>query len=314
MLLLSCALAAEEYGYCEESGDGTTCGADGEGSSSGCGIQGDVCATTSTSLYANGGSAQAYRPNAPFSSTVCDPKLADDYRYKPSSWSFTRFGFAKGTAPVMNFKINLLSCESQGDDCCCHPIREESADALSTIEVWQARPDGTYSNLGGKRTLQASDDDCRARLSPKDGVATFTTVAPGSTGIMGGIGPSGRDYYPYGPPVIHMLVRMPGHAPVLTDLQVLVNPKTLERRKFILGDWRPVSWMKQRPKVQPIKLKSWIPNKKENSITVELDVRLHRSADDELEFCESWVYGFPGSFYSEPASICAPAVLDFFAM
>jgi hypothetical protein len=308
LLLFRSAFAAEDNGYCEADG---TCIA-GEGSF-GCGIQG-ACTMPTSSLYGNGGSAQAYRPDAPFSSTVCDPKLADDYKYRASSWSFTRFGWEKGTAPVLNFKLNLLSCEEQTGDCCCNPIQEESADASSIIEVWQTRPDGTYSNLGSKRTLQPSDNECRAKISPKDGVAVFTTVAPGSTGMMGGIGPSGRDFYPYGPPVIHMLIRMPGHAPVLADFRVLVNPKTLEQRSFFLGDWRPISWMRSRPKGQPLKLKSWIPNTENNSITIEIDVRLHQHPDDAVEFCESLFYGLPDSFYFEPVSVCAPSLLDFFAM
>jgi hypothetical protein len=59
-----------------------------------------------------------------------------------------------------------------------------------TLEIWQARPDGTYSSLTG------DDYDCRARIVPNSLDASSSvlidTFAPGSTGCLGGLGPKGK--------------------------------------------------------------------------------------------------------------------------
>jgi hypothetical protein len=273
-----------------------------------CGLK-SVCRGPS-SLYINGGTAQAYKPNAPISSTVCDAEISQQYKYKAASWPFTRWSKSKGSAPQMDVKLNLWSCSSTADDCCCDPIK--SSDQLSIVEVWQTRPDGTYSALGSKRKPQPNDNDCRAQVPVVKGVAEFTTVAPGSTGTMGGIGPSGWEFRPYGPPVIHVLVRVPGHSAVLLDLPALPHHKTLAQRYFSVGDFRGVAWVKYRQGKEVAQIKSWNPSVEENRISIEVDVHLEQSLEGSADFCPALMYGMPSSFYLEPISMCAPALLDFF--
>lgn len=221
----------------------------------------------------------------------------------------------KGSAPKLDVRVNVWSCKSSSsdDECNCDLIgREAAKSAGSVLEIWQARPDGKYTSL---RPLMPDSNDCRAQVPLTDkGVADFTTVAPGSTGIMGGLGPGGWELNPYGPPVIHLLVRAKGHAPLLVDLPILVHPKTLAPRKFSIGDFRGVAWARSKPSELPMKIRSWKANVPENKISLEVDVYLQPGHPDEPDFCPSYMYGTPTSFFLEPMSVCAPSLMDFFAL
>lgn len=266
-----------------------------------------------SSLYANGGSAQAYRPGAPLSNEVCRAEMADEMRYMAASWPLLRRSMRKGSAPKLEFKLKVWSCEGRDEECKCKPLRGDDArSASSVVEIWQARPDGKYPSL---KASAPGSDDCRAQVPlTGDGMAKFTTVAPGSTGTMGGLGPGGWEWSPYGPPVIHFLVRAKNHAPLLLDLPILVHSKTLERRKFSMGDFRGVAWARNTPADLPMKIRSWDANLVENKITVEVDVYVQPTSQDQPEFCPYYMYGFPSSFFLEPMSVCAPSMLDFFAL
>lgn len=270
--------------------------------------------TTPASLYENGGSAQAYRSGAPVSNAVCRPEFADEYRYKAASWPFLRRSMRKGSAPKLDITLNIMSCQSSNDsDCICQPIDPiVPMSARSKIEVWQTRPDGLYSAL---RPTMPDSNDCRAQVPMEEsGVARFTTVAPGSTGVMGGLGPGGWEWSPYGPPVIHVLVRAKGHAPLLVDLPILVNSKTLEPRKFSVGDFRGSAWARKKSGQVPYEINSWKPNVSENKIVIEVNIFLKQAHQDEPELCPSYLYGLPSSFFLEPMSVCAPSMLDFFSV
>ena len=270
--------------------------------------------TTRASLYENGGSAQAYRSGAPVSNEVCRLEFADEYRYKTASWPFLRRSMRKGSAPKLDVTLHIFSCQSSnGSDCICQPIDPSVAkSARSKVEVWQTRPDGLYSSL---RPAMPDSNDCRAQVPMEEsGVARFTTVAPGSTGVMGGLGPGGWEWSPYGPPVIHMLVQATGHAPLLVDLPILVQTKTLEPRKFSVGDFRGSAWARKKSGRVPLEIKSWKPNVAENRIVIEVNIFLRQSPRDEPELCPSYLYGLPSSFFLEPMSICAPSMLDFFSV
>ena len=267
-----------------------------------------VC-NTPTSLYCNGGSAQAYKPDAPLSSVVCRPELAQELMYKAASWPYTRRTTRKGSAPSLNVGLKIWSCKSEGDNCDCGPLDISLAkNASSVVEVWQTLPDGRYSSL-------QSSFDCRARvpLAGND-LVQFTSVAPGSTGIMAGLGPGGWESNPYGPPVIHLLLRVAGHAPLLVDLPALAHPKTLEQRSFSIGDWRGIAWTRQQPEQSPLVITSWEPNIEENNISLEAEVFVQQASEEVLEFCESRFYGFPSAFFLEPITACAPSLLDFFSL
>ena len=217
-----------------------------------------------------------------------------------------------------------------------------------TVEVWQARPDGTYSSLRDGR----EDGDCRSTQRVWS-TAEFETVVPGSTGIFGGIGPNRWDFPPYGPPVIHLLVSSPSVAargtaddddddidddgpsyrPVLVDIPMQFDRRTLERRSsFRWPDMRGIAWARQGnsnnnndgdPLGQGYTIQSWDVNAEKNTINVEVDVYLERDGDQRQQqqqeqlLCPSSSMSkilFPASFFLEPIAVCTPSMLDFFAM
>lgn len=302
-----CALAsAEETRTC--SADDDTCSAERAVAA----FDGSFCEADS-SVYINGGSAQAYRVGAPLSNTVCRPDTARDFRYKPGSWPMSRRSFRKGTAPKIHVALNIQSCKPADDKCLCAPLPVVSAkNASSVVDIWQARPDGRYSPL---RQRVEGSDECRAQVPIREeGVAEFSTVAPGSTGVMGGLGPGGWEIYPYGPPVVHLLVRAAGYEPLLLDVPILFDPKTLESRSFSMSDFRGIGWVSKKSGEAPMKIQSWEADIDKNSISVVLDIYVRPAEDDQVDLCESFLYGFPSSFFLEPMSVCAPSMLDFFAL
>ena len=281
----------------------------------------------STDLYSHGGTAQAYKPGAPLSNHVCGSDVSKEFKYKVASWPFNRRSFRKGTAPTLEISFKLWSCpnsvEGNGDNekCQCTSLADSvdgKMGSTSVVEVWQARPDGRYSTL---RLLGRNhNDECRAQVPLSDaGEARFTTVSPGSTGSLGGLGPSGWEWSPYGPPVIHMLTKVTGHAPLLLDIPILFNPKTLEEKSFSMGDWRGASWVRSKPKQAPFQINSWTPDFKNNKISISIDIYVQKCSSvlDETnidELCQSWLYGMPGSFFFEPICICGPSFLNFFEL
>jgi hypothetical protein len=290
-----------------------------------CGMTG-LCAADngaskkSLSLYRYGGTAQAYKPGVGISNFVCSAGAAK--KWKAASWPFTRAS-RKGS-PRLNVTLRLWSCAASRElegDCCCDSLEVVDTPS-SNVQIWQASPDGRYSSLKQKNYYQhaGNDDECRTTLPiPTDGVASFSTVAPGSTGLFSGLGPNGWEFNPYGPPVIHMLANIAGHDPLLVDLPTLIHPKTLVQRDFFLPDLRGVSWVKALPSdaSSAIEITSWTPNVSKKEIAIEVSLYLQRQPEgkaqyENVNFCESWIYGLPSSFFREPISLCAPSLMDFF--
>jgi hypothetical protein len=185
------------------------------------------------------------------------------------------------------------------------------------VEVWQARPDGTYSSL----RVGQQEGDCRASMSlstddDDDSFIVFETFAPGSTGSLGGLGPSKIEFTPFGPPVIHFLATASKHAPTLIDFPVLLDRKTLNARSFYWPDWRGQAWVKQSGKDPAYKITSWKGDQKNNQVEIELDIFLQVQDDStgSLAMCPSLIYGLPSSFFLEPITECAPSMLNFFAL
>lgn len=257
-----------------------------------------------TSLYRNGGSAQAYKPNAPFKSNVCQDEYSGK-RYNVATWPLWRSSHY-GPPPKINVFLSLWSCTSPDEgagSCCCKPLNQRT-----DIEIWQTRPDGSYSSLHPGQ----EDGDCRARIKG----TSFSTYAPGSTGAMGGLGPCKFDMTPFGPPVLHILVTAPGHLPTLNDIPILMKRKTLEQRSAWWPDWRGASWIKQSSKHKSYEIMAWTPDVKARAVDVQLAI--YMKADEyegslESQMCPSWMYGLPSSFFQEPISVCASSLLDFFA-
>jgi hypothetical protein len=282
-----------------------------------CGLPATFCHSSRTSIYRNGGTAQAYKANAPSKSTVCDSKNYTSGGYKVSTWPYSRS--SRGNAPRIVLKTNLWSCQDASesptkDSCCCKPMAQNKDAANAMVEVWQTRPDGTYSSL--RKGQQ--EGDCRAILFLDDSTTSslvFETVAPGSTGSLGGLGPSKLDFMPYGPPSIHFLVTSPSHVATLIDVPVLLDPKTLNAQSFRWSDWRGSAWTKFSEENPPYKIVSWKGDAKNSLIEIELDIFLEASATNESPLlCRSWFHSSPSSFFLEPISVCSPSMLDFFSL
>jgi hypothetical protein len=332
----SFALALSQAQTCDEEG---TC----SDSRFKCGLPRSFCESakkkkTSTTIYGHGGTAQAYLPGAPISTTVCDAALHQKTRHLVAGWPLARTSHR--SAPRVTLRIHLWSCgfplefdkkKGQGNDpkCCCEMLKaerkveESPSDPAATIEIWQARPDGSYSSLH-ERMDELVQGDCRSRAHLDRGSASFTmnTVAPGSTGILGGLGPGRWDFPPFGPPVVHVLASASGHAPLLLDIPFMYNRKTLNQKKtnMLGGDWRGSAWMRESCVDKPYDVRKWTGNPKDNRIDVDLHVYLARIPDQAADksasslWCPSMLYGLPSSFFLEPIAVCARPLLDFFAL
>ncbi|KAI2506616.1 hypothetical protein MHU86_7826 [Fragilaria crotonensis] len=217
--------------------------------------------STSNSLYQRGGSAQAYVPGAAVKTSVCDANLKSTY--KASTWPFGRK--SKRKAPKVTVNLQLYECssttETKKKQCCCVPIVETEG---VQIEVWQAKPNGRYSSISKR------DDVCRAIL---DGTS-FTTLAPGSTGIMGGLGPAGWDFMPYGAPAIHMLFTSEHHH-ILVHLPIVLDRK-FEPRSFFGPDLRGPAYVTQKIRGRSYSIEEWVVE----GDSIELDVNIYLTKVD----------------------------------
>jgi hypothetical protein len=247
-----------------------------------------------------------YKEFQPEATSVCKTEKYKNSAHRVATWMLSRS--SRNDPPKIILKTNIFTCDTEmdGSSCCCEPLT-----AISQIEIWQARPDGTYPRLSEK-----NDGDCRTRMTTSESSLVFETVAPGSVGALGGLAPF-SDMMPYGAPVIHMLVSSPGHAPALFDLPVIVSSgkTTLERGRFRGPDLRGVAWVKD-GKESPYKVVSWNGHKQSNTVEMEIDIFLAKSNifNDAVDFCPSLLYGLPSSFFLEPISLCAPSMLDFFKL
>lgn len=267
-------------------------------------------------IYSNGGSAQAYKPNQPEKKEVCDSFIYESWRHRTATWPF--YKSSSGRPPKITLAIKPWRCDTaagQTESACCELLPSQENSKM-TVEMWQTRPDGTYSSLRPGE----QDGVCRARqqLDTSSSTLTFTTVAPGSTGNLGGLGPYGYDFAPYGPPVIHILALHPDTEPLLLNVPILIQRQTLESTTFKGSDWRGAAWTQKKPGVLPYNITSWEGNVPENSVHIHLDVFLQEQTDQTMslskKLCRSWIYGQPSSFFVEPISVCAPSMLDFFAL
>ena len=208
--------------------------------------------------------------------------------------------------------------------------RDDTLTTVVVVEAWQARPNGSYASIRPGK----DDDDCRARVvldsSPSritnttnGGIVQFDTVAPGSVGSLGGLVPhSWLDWMPYRVPVLHFLVSSTSttlssssssslssstslFAPLLVDVPLLLDPKTLLRQEFSSNSYcRGPEYVKDKvvsaaaeavatandddddgsttrttTKLStslPIEITSWTPNVTANTIDISLNLYLEQ--------------------------------------
>mmetsp|Transcript_8944 Transcript_8944/g.16288 ORF Transcript_8944/g.16288 Transcript_8944/m.16288 type:complete len:321 (-) Transcript_8944:219-1181(-) len=263
----------------------------------------------SSMLYRLGGSAQAYKPGAPVKTEVCSPQQTEGQYYKVARWPWSRR--SRSYIPKIHVKGRIYSCDSslnQSASCCCGPVEAENV----VIEVWQARPDGTYSSL----RPGMEEGVCRATV-PLEGSSSFDfmTLAPGSTGALGGLGPNG-DFPPYGPPVLHMLVTAPGHSAILTQIGTTTNrPFSDLRPSSLVGGATQKSALPPNVQIESTSLEN-------GDMEIEVNVYIQQSATtdstpsshDQIMCSSSLPYVMPGSFFLEPITVCAPSLLSFFPL
>ena len=312
---------------------------------------------THTWIYSEGGTAQAYKQNAPIKKTICEAESIREtkMRHKVATWPYSRSN--RKVLPELKIKLNLLLCSDgqkpnqppaneeateegsvpadQDSNCCCHPLLAGSG-ANATIEIWQTRPDGTYSSLRqgneegdcrAKWIVTGSEEDATQGLFGSDSIpqaVEFTTMAPGSTGSLGGLGPNHWEFSPYGPPAVHILVRpgMDGVRPLLVDVPVSMHHKTLQQREFTWRDWRGPSWVKSKgnPDQPSFNITSWEEDLETLSVSMGVDLFLREDKEFSAAYtsttsnlmCPSLFYGLPSSFFLEPISMCGRYMLDYF--
>lgn len=264
-----------------------------------------------TSLYSWGGTAVAYRPNTNLQTNICSNNTPTK-KYNVANWFGRRASWAH--APRISLQINVYGCSDQGasdETCNCRKLEDDS---LISVEVWQTQSDGTYPSLRSNEATQ----ECRAKQIGSS--VTFETVAPGSVGSMGGLGPSGWDIGPYRSPVIHILVRgASSFAATLVDLPMSIHQKTLAKKSFWGPDFSGTAWTRSREAkdAKMYQISGWKPILSENRVQVEVDIFVPRSKKDDDKdrpLCPSLLYGFPKSFFTEPITICAPSLLNFFPL
>lgn len=295
-------------------------------------------------FYRQGMSAQAYKPNAPIKTNVCEfhPTNSKDESNPPHNvahWSFWRSTY-KDVVPIV-VHANVYSCGSPSSP----PPYSSSSDAIN-LEVWQPRPDGSFSSLHAG----VEEGECRASVpiiitnTTMDnpnlvGQVHYETLAPGSTGVLGGLIPdSSRDYPPYGPGAIHMYLNMEGYHPSLVQLNMnelgdwMLQTDISGGRRFRFKGWdvRPHASKSTTidgaggmdiQSVKRIERPGY-----DLALEVEVDLFIvtengKEEVGDVMEkserdvFCSSHGYfNWISSFFKEPIAICFPSLLDFFAL
>ncbi|KAL7450592.1 hypothetical protein ACHAWC_002488, partial [Mediolabrus comicus] len=193
--------------------------------------------------------AQAYKPNAPLKTRVCEESNdgSGGGPHRLAHWSFWRSNY-KDWIPI-SITGNIYSCNSSGDDDVMKPITTTSnnEDSEVVMEVWQPRPDGTYSSI----RPGVEEGDCRASVpvtiftqqqrqhddenenennnvddTGRIGTVKFDTFIPGSTGILNGLVPSSssssssNDYPPYKSGSIHLFLNIQGFNPLVVEINM----------------------------------------------------------------------------------------------
>ena len=206
--------------------------------------------------------AQAYKPNAPIKTSVCeesnDGSSSGGGPHKLAHWSFWRSNY-KDWIPI-SFTGNIYSCSSSDDDNdVMKPIttNNEDEDSVVVMEVWQPRPDGTYSSI----RPGVEEGDCRASVpvtiftqqqqqhddenennniddKGRIGSVKFDTFIPGSTGILNGLVPSSSssssyDYPPYKSGSIHLFLNIQGFNPLVVSLDMNELESWFSKRHYV---------------------------------------------------------------------------------
>jgi protocatechuate 3,4-dioxygenase beta subunit len=274
-------------------------------------------------FYNSGQTAQAYKPNAPTKNRVCEAKSNSVNKVARNFlWRSNR-----PEAIPISIRGNIYTC---------------SHNNLSTrnlvVEVWQPRPDGTYSSL--REGVQ--EGDCRAVLplidtdpseSPNNflGRLEIETLSPGSPGLFGGIVPSAaamlfHDIPPFGPGVIHFMINADGQYPLLAQISMseISHMVSISKGLFFGQDLRPHARSSGNDLFGGVEVQS--ASLENSTLEIEVDFFLapmpsymvvHQEDTAAMLyrkdiFCSS--DSGISSFFKEPISVCVPSLLDYFEL
>lgn len=272
--------------------------------------------------YDAGRSAQAYKPNAPMKKQVCDVRSNRTNKVARNLLWRTN----KREATPIFIRGNIYTC-----------AEEASRTNNITMEVWQPRPDGTYSSL----RQGVEEGDCRATVSV-DAIDTeskypnllksfdLETLAPGSHGLLGGLVPSTFGEFVYGQGKIHFLINVDGHYPLFDELSMSDlnrfllkdDSATWNSVHFFGPDLRPHVAISSRDKDVVGGMEVQSATIIDSKLQVEIDFFLapmSNEATDSMQarrvFCSDrgWM-GSISSFFKEPIAVCFPSLLDYFAL
>ena len=282
--------------------------------------------------YSRGMSAQAYKPDSPMKNNVCEAanevdEGSSNLHNNVAHWPFWRSSYNNVISVVV--RANIYSCGGG------HPSTDTTT---MTMEVWQPRPDGTYSSL---RT-GIEEGECRANvpISTKTnedfsniiGQARFETLVPGSSGVLGGLIPNtSKDYPPFGPGIIHVYLNAKGFQPLLGQLNMnelddwLLNKDRRRRFRFRGSDFRPQANANSIEISGGISIQSVSQTSRHLSLEVDVFIVPLEQIDVEETtqspnlsdvFCTSrglvdWI---TSGFFKQPIAVCFPSLLDFFQL
>jgi len=298
-------------------------------------------------FYDQGISTQTYKPNTPIKSTVCEVDDSDDglSKYNVAHWSFWRSSYT--IIPKLIVTANIYSCADNDDGSNSMHVSsisndEEDNDGVITMEVWQPRPDGTYSSL----RPGIEEGDCRASVPIQQnhmntnnnnefsnilGHVQFSTLTPGSPGVLNGLIPHGsRDYPPYSKGNIKMYLNLDGYYPWLGQLSMIELDDILKNRSVVGRRPHDAKYINDKSSSSGngggggIDIKS-VTQVSESLMQVEIDIFIEQRKPEEMTtssqdssdiFCSSrglfnWI---TSSFFKEPIAICFPSLLDFFQL
>jgi len=313
-------------------------------------LKGSKLCSSSTNLstldhfyFEQGMSAQTYKPNTPIKSTVCEVDDSDDSiqsTYNVAYWSFWRSSY--NAAPKMIVTTNIYSCDPSISSLSFSASNEEEEEeegvnGLISMEVWQPRADGTYSSL----RPGIEEGDCRASVPIQQnnnynefsnilGHVQFTTLAPGSPGLLNGLIPHGsRDYPPYSNGNIQIYLNLDGYYPWLGQLSMIELDDILKNRSVVGRRPHDAKYINDKSSSSGngggggIDIKS-VTQVSESLMQVEIDIFIEKRKSEEITssqdssdiFCSSrglfnWI---TSSFFKEPIAICFPSLLDFFQL
>ena len=262
----------------------------------------DEFSTTSSSVehyyYHYGISAQSYKPHSPTKNNVCHvhsrgmnkndsvggegggggwrvanrPFWRSEHDVVPLVVVGTIYGCVEESSHSSSSSSSSTktTTPSSSSTSSSYIVPRDDDVSMMTMEVWQPRPDGTYSSL----RPGVEEGECRARVPVNVGSSSsssvddanvmegdgesssysnvignfrYETLVPGSPGLLGGLVPKsgGGDYPPYGPGMIHMYLNIRGYRPLLDildtndlyDWSLPLRDDTMGRDRFRFRGW-----------------------------------------------------------------------------